>query len=65
MRRPTDPTPEVPCELGVPAARAPPPLSASLSPQPSGPAGLIESEAVLKSCTLWARAYSRGPYKCE
>lgn len=43
---PTDPTPEVPCELGVPAvrARAPPPLSASLSPQPSGPAELIESE---------------------
>ena len=46
LRRPTDPTPEVPCELGVPAvrARAPPPLSASLSPQPSGPAELIESE---------------------
>ena len=22
-------------------------------------------EAVLKSCTLWTRAYSRGPYKCE
>ena len=43
---PLDPTPEVPCELGVPAvrARAPPPLSASLSPQPSGPAELIESE---------------------
>ena len=42
---PLDPTPEVPCELGVPAVRArAPPLSASLSPQPSGPAELIESE---------------------